>query len=97
MQNLTAEIVGPFETKSGNAKATGKPYTMTEQPALLNFPSGERKRVMLTLEAPSDAFEVGSVLQPKDTALYVSGFQIVLSTRGKDWQKVKAGATAKAA
>lgn len=92
---IQAEIVGQFETKSGNAKATGKPYSMTEQPALITLPSGERKRMSLSLEAPSDAYPVGTVLEPKDTALSVNGFRIELQLRAKHWQKVEAAAVRK--
>lgn len=73
--------------KSGNAKATGKPYSISEQVVMLDLPNGERVRHSLALEA-NELPLVKGTYQPKGSAFYRKGFDLVVSSRARDWQKV---------
>lgn len=73
-------------TKSGNAKATGKPYSIREQSVMLDLPNGERVRHALALEHDELPLIKG-VYAPKPTAVYRKGFDLIVSSRARDWAK----------
>ena len=77
------------ETKSGVSKA-GRPYSIIEQAAIVDLPSGERRRIPITLEAGEAPLAPGDY-EPKSTAGYVGDFgSLVVSTRARHWQPVRA-------
>lgn len=76
-------------TKSGNAKASGKPYSITEQTGLVQFPNGECRRLALSLEANETPLAVGTY-EPKPSAFYADRFGIAVSMRARHWQRVEA-------
>lgn len=73
--------------KSGTSKNTGKPYSIREQAVMLEIPNGERVRHQLSLEQDELPLVKG-VYAPKPTAFYRKGFDLVCSSRARDWQKV---------
>lgn len=77
------------ETKSGISKA-GRPYSIIEQAVICDLPSGERRRIPITLEPNESPLSPGEY-EPKPTAGYVGDFgTLVVSTRARHWQQVKA-------
>ena len=71
--------------KSGTSKK-GQPYTIREQNVLLETPNGERVRHRLSLDADELPLIKG-VYEPKPTAGYRKGFDLIVSSRARDWKK----------
>lgn len=83
-----------IETKSGNAKRTGLPYSIPEQPAVVDMPNGERRAVRMSLENGEAAMPVG-VYEPKPSAFFVGDFSsLQISTKARHWQVLKPAAKA---
>lgn len=59
--------------KSGVAKATGKPFEITEQEGWIDFPSGERRRVKIALEDGANPYPIGAY-GLSDESFFVNGF-----------------------
>lgn len=76
------------QTKSGNSTRTGKPYSIREQTVMLAMPNGELRQHSLSLEANEPPLEKGKY-QPGPRAVYLDKFNLVISSRARDW--VKAG------
>lgn len=74
-------------TKSGNSGRTGKAYSIREQVCMLDMPNGERVRHALSLEHDEMPLIKGTYV-PKPSAGYRKGFDLVVSSRARDWQKV---------
>ena len=84
-------------TKSGTAKATGKPYSMREQHGLCALPNGEVRRVPLLLEADENPLVSGDY-ETKPEAFGFNKFgEPVISMRARHWRLVVARGAAKAA
>lgn len=74
-------------TKSGNSGRTGKPYSIREQSIMLDMPNGERVKHSLSLEHDELPLIKGNYV-PKPTAFFRKGFDLICSSRARDWQKV---------
>lgn len=84
-------------TKSGTAKASGRPYTIIEQHGLVSLPDGQTRRVVLSLEANEAPLQPG-VYEPKAAAFYVGRFDdLAISMRAKHWQPAQAAVRSVAA
>lgn len=76
-------------TKSGVSKR-GKPYSIREQAAMVSLPSGEVRRITLTLDDDAEALPLGQY-EPKPSAFYVGGFgELMVSMRAHHWQPAAA-------
>lgn len=81
-----------IETREGVARGTGQPYRMDMQPAVLEFPNGERRRIELQHDPKDAALPVGDYV-PKPSAYYLdSKKNIVVSRRARSWEPVQAKA-----
>lgn len=76
------------ETKNGTGKKSGKPYSIREQTAMLSFPSGEIRKHNLTLDDNAEPLPPGNYA-PKESAVFIDGFDIKISSRARDWQAVR--------
>lgn len=85
MLNATVQKV-EVETKTGNAAKTGKPYSIREQIVMLSMPNGELRLHKLTLEDNAEPLAVGKYA-PGARAVYVDGYNLVVSSRARDWVK----------
>ena len=88
------QLIGQIDSqeinvKEGTATRSGKPYSIREQSILVAFPSGERRRLSLSLEANEQPLPNGTY-EPRDTAAYAEKFGIAVSMRARHWQAVKA-------
>lgn len=79
-------------TKSGISSRTNRPYSITEQAALVELPSGERRNITLQVDTANGEKPLSpGRYEPKPDALYVAGFgKLELSQRARNWQLVKA-------
>lgn len=78
-----------IETKSGTAKRTGNPYSIREQPAVIDLPNGERRRYRIGLEGDEHALPVGQY-EPKKSAFFMGDFDsLQVSNKAKHWELVK--------
>lgn len=86
-----------IRNNSGTSRRTGKPYSINFQPALVELPSGERRKVELQHE-DGDAPLAPGQYQPKAGAGYVDkDGKLIVSTRARHWEPVVAKPAAKAA
>ena len=93
---IRIEIRSPEVTvKSGVATRTGKPYSIREQYGLVTLPTGEVRRVAISLEANDEPMAPGTY-EPQESAFYVGGFDALsISMRKRHWRRADAAAVRK--
>lgn len=85
-----------IDVKTGTSRKSGRPYSISEQPAFVSLPTGEVRRITLQHEDGDTALLPG-FYTPKGSAYWVGDFgALSISTRAKHWEKAPA-ASAKAA
>ena len=85
---FTVTITSPsIATKSGVSQRTGRPYSIHEQPAIVDLPNGERRAITLQHDLPEGPALGPGTYVPKDTAGIVGNFgSLEVSTRARHWQ-----------
>lgn len=89
---FTATVTGApqVDTKSGIAKASGKPYSMREQKVVMTLPNGNLRSTVLSLEQDEQPLPEGTYT-PKPEAFGFGAFDVpTISTRARHWQRVDA-------
>lgn len=81
-------------TKSGTSARTNRQYSITEQAAIVQLSSGERRKISLQVDVKNGEKPLTpGDYEPKDDALYVAGFgKLELSQRARNWQPAKKAA-----
>jgi len=100
---LKVEVKADATTRSGEARATGKPYTMHEQEAWIyrKQPNGEMspypERIRFQLDKPEDQYAHGVYSLDVEASIYIGDFNSLRLSRRPVMKLVQAAKLATAA